>query len=191
LIVTSTTTVRSRALAETADGKVWSALTDVTFRREDQEPDLRITEIMYNPPGGEDFEFLEIRNLGSVPYDLSLAYFEGIDYRFPEHTVILPGEFRVLIRNYTAYRSRYPEADFHGLFTGKLSDRGEVIALRNAEGALITSVAYDDANGWPLSADGAGDSLIRVQRTGDADDPTSWAASPQVFGSPATGDGSP
>jgi hypothetical protein len=49
---------------------------------------------------------------------------------------------------------------------------------------VIASVQYDDENGWPLSADGWGDSLVLVTPDTDPGDPRNWTASALVSGSP-------
>ena len=49
---------------------------------------------------------------------------------------------------------------------------------------MIVTVAYDDENGWPLSADGWGDSLVLATPDGDPNDPRNWRASTKINGSP-------
>ena len=78
---------------------------------------MRITEIMYNPAGGEPYEFVELKNVGALPVDLSLAFFTGIDFTFPRGTVIEPGEFKLLVADFRRFRERYPEPDIHGVYT--------------------------------------------------------------------------
>lgn len=184
------TTVKAR---QRVDG-IWSALTEARFRRSDQRSDVRITEIMYHPLDGsvhddperpsENYEFIEIRNIGEDDADLSLAYFEGITHIFPQYTTLGAGESMVLISDFRAFRQRYPTADFHGIYTGKLSDRGETLTLRDRLGNIIASVAYQDGRGWPLSADGIGDSLVLYNFNGSADDSSKWRASERIHGSP-------
>ena len=170
--------------ARTLHGDVWSALTAATFYRQGEHSNVRISEIMYNPEGGERYEFIELSNTGALPVDLSSAYFEGIQYRFPRDTELAPGEVIVLVQNFKKFRERYPEAEIYGVYVGRLSDRGEWLALRNANGELLTAVGYDDEAGWPLSADGLGDSLVLIDPTGDPNTPQKWRASAQVHGSP-------
>ena len=180
LVLTTTTTVKARVL----EGDTWSALQEAQFRRAGQQSDLRITEVMYNPSGDEEMEFLELKNLGGLAVDLSGAYFEGITFRFVDDTVLGPGQFAVLIRDLKKFRRRYPEVEIAGIYEGKLSDRGETVVLRAADGTVLASVTYDDENGWPLSADGTGDSLVLAQYDGSANDPQNWRASVDLYGSP-------
>jgi len=178
------TTVQARVLA----GDEWSALHSASFWRTGESSDVRITELMYNPADGDGYEFVEITNLGAVAADLSLAYFEGIDFRFPRSTTLAAGESKVLIRDFPTFRSRYATADFHGIYTGKLSNQGETIILRDASGAILDSVAYDDENEWPWSADGRGDSLVLARPDGDPNDASSWRVSVVLYGSPGETD---
>ena len=103
ITLTTATTVKARTLA----GGEWSALNEAAFRRPGQRSDVRITEIMYNPIGDEEAEFLEIQNVGEVAADLSGAYFDGITYVFPDHTTLGPGEFALLVRDLKSFRKRY------------------------------------------------------------------------------------
>ncbi|MCP4167477.1 MAG: hypothetical protein GY759_16530 [Chloroflexi bacterium] len=178
--ISTETTVKSRL----KEGDTWSAMREATFTRVGQHPDVRITELMYNPPGGSDYEYIELKNVGDATMNLSNAYIDGIDYRFPLDTSLSPGDFIVLIRDFLAFREMQPEADFHGFYTGKLANEGETITLLDAQGDVITSVSYGVANGWPLSANGGGDSLVLADLQGDPDDPQGWRASHLLYGSP-------
>jgi hypothetical protein len=146
---------------------------------------IRITEIMYNPPGGDNYEFIELKNAGSQPLNLASAFFEGINFTFPLDALPLgPGEFMVLVRNAEVFTKQYPGIPIGGVYEGHLSNQGEQLVLRDFMGNIIVSVMYDDTNYWPLSPDGLGDSLVLVNPTGDPNIPKNWRASPQLNGSP-------
>lgn len=183
LTLTDAATVRARVFDESTGQ--WSALRLMTFYRPGQGVDVRFTEIMYNPLGGELYEFVEIQNLGELTADLSGAYFEGIKFRFPRHTLLKTGAQMTIIRDFKTFRERYPTAEIHGIYQGRLSDQGEILVLRTATGQLIDSVTYNDANGWPLSADGMGDSLVLKNPHGRANQPHNWQASLHLHGSPS------
>jgi hypothetical protein len=53
-----------------------------------------------------------------------------------------------------------------------------------AETKIIAEVEYNDENGWPVSADGRGDSVVLFDPTGDPNDPGNWRASSNLDGSP-------
>ncbi|MEZ4559663.1 MAG: CotH kinase family protein [Caldilineaceae bacterium] len=135
--------------ARARDGAAWSPLQTAFFHRPDQRSDVRITELMYNPLDGEQYEFVELTNLGQLPADLSGAFFNGIDFHFPWYRTLAPGASIAIVADFRRFRERYPEAEIGGIFTGKLSDRGERIALFAQDGTLIDAVTYEDAAGWP------------------------------------------
>ncbi|MFW6254326.1 MAG: lamin tail domain-containing protein, partial [Chitinivibrionales bacterium] len=66
---------------------------------------LKITEIHYHPfdsfeISGKEFEFIELKNVGSKKLDLSdVAFTDGIDYTFPSGAAVEPGAFIVLASN--------------------------------------------------------------------------------------------
>jgi hypothetical protein len=181
LVLTTTTPVKARVL----DGETWSALHEATFKVMAYDSPLRITEVMYNPMGGDAYEFIELKNVGGGDLDLVGMSFEGIRFTFPPNTVPLaPGGIVVLVRDPVAFSERYPGVSFGGIYERRLANGGEGINLRGPEGNVVVSVAYDDENGWPISPDGRGDSLVLVNPDGDPDDPRNWRASAHLNGSP-------
>gem|GEM_PF-4207183 len=85
---------------------------------------VQITEIMYNPPGGSAFEFIEIQNTGPDPINLSKASWSGINFRFPGESIMEPGAVWVLTANedIDAFLQRYPGLEPKGLFGRNLSN---------------------------------------------------------------------
>ncbi len=175
--------VCARSLA----GTNWSALTRARFQVERLGWPVRITEIMYNPPGGEAFEFLELSHVGGVTVDLSGWSFEGIEFRFPEPSALLePGQRLVLASDEepAAFAARYPTVAVAGWFAGALANGGERIALLDRSGRLVTAVTYGDGGAWPHEADGDGYSLELVNSSGSPDAPANWRRSGSLTGSP-------
>ncbi|MEX1018057.1 MAG: CotH kinase family protein, partial [Litorilinea sp.] len=187
--VVTARSVVTHAVAGTPAAPVWSAANVAHFWRTEQVGDVRITEIMYNPAGGGDFEFVEIMNTGELAVDLSGAFFEGIEFRFVEYRSIAAGERMVFVRDFSAFRSRYPEASIHGVFEGRLSNQGEYLALRTRTGTVLDALTYGVDERWPISAGGAGDSLTRHSLVEDPNLPQSWRASAVIHGSPGAPDG--
>lgn len=156
---------------------------------------LKVTEIMYNPPAwgnvtGDDLEFLELKNMGTAPIDISnWTLADGVEYRFPTATTLAPGAFVVLAEDTGRFQSRYGMAPF-GQFGGRLSDGGETITVRDAFGRTVLSFAYADDNGWPSYADGAGKSLVPADTSAPGDPALagSWRASTAIGGSPGVDD---
>ncbi len=167
-------------------GGVWSALGQATFSVGELAPALRFTEIMYHPPGGDAYEFVEVGNVGRVPLDLSLMSLEGVDYTFPMGVGLGPNDVVVLssAADPAAFAARYPGVRVAGVFGGNLDNGGERLALKNRDGGTVTSVEYGDANGWARAADGGGFSLEQLQPAAVASDPTNWRASAVPLGSP-------
>lgn len=182
------TIVQARILS----GTTWSALTSVAFSLSAPQDAVRITEIMYAPEEGPDFEFIELANLGATTAGLSGAVFvEGIFLEFPRPTTLAPGEYLVVVANPAAFRSVHPGVEVGGVFVGSLSDGGERITLVSEDGAAIASLEYDDEGEWPIGADGFGFSLVLADPFGDPSSPDSWRASAYRGGSPGAEDPSP
>jgi hypothetical protein len=145
---------------------------------------------MYNPLGGGDYEFIELQNVGNSPFDLAnLSIDEGIRYSFATDSAPLaPGELVVLVRNPAAFSERYPGVEIGGVFRGQLSNKGEKITLKDVTGNVILSVSYDDEHGWPISADGRGDSVTLLDPNQDPNNANNWRASTNLHGSPGAVD---
>lgn len=189
VVLTTTTLVKARLVNDDSGPvPVWSALNEATFtlRTAPPEVQLQISEIMYNPAGGNDYEFIELTNFGVAPIDLAGAYFEdGLRYTFPLDLPPAPAGARlVLVGNAAAFAERYPGLPVNGVYEGRLANQGEKITLRDLTGQILVSVSYDDEHNWPISPDGRGDSLVLVDPAGDPNDPKNWRASRELYGSP-------
>jgi hypothetical protein len=186
LPITTETTVRSRVL----DAGVWSALNEATFR-----PDvpLRVTELMYHPtdpPSGpyvdDDFEFIELENVGTAPIALGgVKISQGITFTFAAQT-LAPGGHVLVVRNEAAFPTRYGAGKpVVGHYSGKLANEGERILIETATGDDILDFVYDDA--WYPLSDGGGRSLVIVDATAPREAWSSaegWRASTFDDGSP-------
>lgn len=159
-----------------------------------------ITEINYNPippsrselianPNlvGEDFEFIEIKNLDSGSANLlGLEFTNGINYSFGNVELPLDG-YGVLVKNRGAFELRYgTEANIIGEYAGNLDNDGETITLSAGE-TIITEVAYSDNDPWSQAADGSGATLELVDDSvahSLRSKPYSWRTSVDFGGSP-------
>jgi hypothetical protein len=156
---------------------------------------LRITEIMYNPVGGSDYEFVELTNTGSISLDLTYVVFsEGITFAFAGSAVtqLNPGNSVVVVKNAAVFSSRYDTSSIAvaGEFSGKLDNNGEKLTLLGQWNAPVLSLTYNNARGWPLAAAGAGHSLV-LRETASSYSPdygASWRASTYMNGSPGQAD---
>lgn len=144
--------------------------------------DLVITEIMYNPPEGglDSLEFLEILNTGSSAIALKDYSLEGVTYTFPDFS-LGAGEYVMVSVDSVAFNNNYGQAAFEWT-GGSLSNGGETIRLLDASGAVVDSVSYDDANGWPTTPDGDGASLVLCDVTADNNDLANWQGASTTAG---------
>ncbi|MCP4846332.1 MAG: hypothetical protein GY899_00095 [Verrucomicrobiaceae bacterium] len=150
---------------------------------------LRITEIMYNAPGGTGIEFIELMNTGSIPIDLAGISFDG---GAPFNALVLPsfilnpGQRAVVTNDAASFTAIYGAGV--ALITewagGSLSNGGEEIVLRDPEGNIIHRFQYNDSNNWSQRADGGGSSLEIIDPEGNYDDPDNWRPSIDFGGSP-------
>ncbi len=193
----------SRVRARTLDDGEWSALNEAVFVVESEFP-LRITELMYHPPapppeslhGDDDFEFVEVRNVGPDTLDLSRIRIEGgVRFSFAGSAVPLlgPGEFALIVRNLSAFEERYDTAGMQiaGEYDGKLSNRTDPIRLVGPIGETLLELEYADS--WQPATDGEGFSLVIVDETAPAAswaDAASWTASGDIGGSPGAAEDS-
>ncbi|HAB18729.1 MAG TPA: hypothetical protein DCE44_20100, partial [Verrucomicrobiales bacterium] len=186
LILTAPLRLKARSLVGTTN---WSALAEATFQIAQASVPIRISELMYNPPGGDAYEFIELMNVGGIPVDLSGFSFEGVTFRFPVPFPALGPGARLVVAsagNPAAFSVRYPGLAIAGYYAGALSNGGERIALLDQDGRVIESVTYGDSGAWPTAADGGGASLERGALNGDPDSGASWHASRSTAGTPGT-----
>ncbi len=159
---------------------------------------LRISEIMYHPPeptpvesgagftDQDNFEYLELTNIGQLPLDLEGVHFtDGIQFTFGP-TAVQPGEFVLVVRNRAAFEARYGVGgDVAGEYlTQKLSDGGERIKLEDPLGGTIQEFTYNDKAPWPEEADGDGAGIEPVDLDGNYDSAANWHAGSEYLGSP-------
>lgn len=131
---------------------------------------LVVTEVMYNAAAPSaaaagwkesDFEFVELKNLGSDPLLLTgYALSQGAGYAFG--TVTLgAGEYIVVAKNLAAFTSRYGSvANVVGNYSGTLGNGGDDLTLKNPAGTTTLSFTFDDA--WYPTTDGSGYSLVII-----------------------------
>ncbi len=179
-------------------GDNWSALNEATFAVGSVVDDLRITEIMYHPPGvdGVDYndpnhEFIELKNIGTGTLNLNLVSFnEGIHLTFPNKS-LAPGEHILVVKNETAFEAKYGvgkniAGEWTGPFGGILSNGGERIRVVDAIGRTILDFSYKD--GWRRVTDGGGFSLNILDASDNGPsrwcDKANWCASKYPGGTP-------
>ncbi|NQU19695.1 MAG: CotH kinase family protein, partial [Candidatus Nealsonbacteria bacterium] len=207
--LTDPVVVKARVLS----GGTWSAVNEAFFLVgvAASAENLVISEINYNPYPptaaelevdsdwtAEDFEFVELRNVGPHTVKLDeVAFVDGIDHTIEAGSVttLNHGELLVLARNPAAYAVRYPDAPTPtASYLGKLSNGGEEIELHDFQGGRILRFEYDDSGAWPGRADGKGASLELIEpdsvpaaepaRSEYLDDADHWQSSVAYGGTP-------
>ena len=143
---------------------------------------------------GDRYEFIELKNTGSAPLNLSgVRITEGISYAFPEGTILEAGGFWLITPHRSNLPGRHPDAAIHGRYMGSLNNGGERVTLVDHADRVLTSVNYNDEAPWPLPADGHGHSLVSTLSNpeGDQNVAKNWRSSRFVDGSPGTDDPAP
>jgi hypothetical protein len=156
-------------------------------------PRVVISEIMYAPPGGPDHEFVELFNPSATEaVDISAWRLDGVALNIPPGTVILPQGYALLVKNDVQFRLQYGGGKFIAAqYNGALDDLGESLVLRNPNGGVISSVAYEAVAPWPAAAAGSGSSLELIDTTVGEGKVVNWAASPAAGGTPGAANGAP
>jgi hypothetical protein len=193
IAINFSTRVRARARSNTA---VWSPAVDAQFYTLQDFSTLLVSEVMYNPlpqglTTGDEFEFIEFKNAGTVTQDLTgISFSSGINFAFTNGTRLLPGQFFVIARSRTNFAARYPGVPVNGIFTGRLNNAGETLALSHALGGVVRSFDYNDVAPWPAAAHGFGFSLVPRDPNSNPDHASAlnWRASSNRGGSPGADD---
>jgi hypothetical protein len=141
----------------------------------------------------DEFEFIEILNISeTTEIDLGGAAFtDGVDFVFPQATVLAPGTRLLIVSNQAAFEFRYGSglAIIGGEYVGQLNNGGEHVRFEAADTGTIADFTYHDGNPWPQSADGIGYSL--VFSGSNPDSPLDWRTSAALGGTPGSDDGQP
>lgn len=139
-----------------------------------------INEVYYHPqPDLDAREFVEIYNTTSQTINLSgWAFLDGFTYHFPLGATLPPNSYLVIGHDPAQVSSLFGIANVLGPFeSGRLSNRGERLALHDNLGNLVDSVSYADSGAWPTRPDGEGASLELINPNFDRNISACWAAS--------------
>lgn len=169
---------------------------------------LVISEILFAPAEAteaelqagfatEDFEFIELLNLGDTALDLAPVRFtKGIDFDFTEASVkqLEPGQRLLLVRNRAAFESRYGPSGaviIGGYGDGeanKLDNSGERLKLSFGAGIAIRDLTYEPGEGWPDPEDGFSLTLVDTTQPTDHAAAGSWGIGSVFGGTPGSAD---
>src|ERR1035437_4357427 len=120
-------------------------------------------EIMYHPATNEAaLEWVELYNQMSVDMDIShWSLAGGIDYAFPEGTIVAGGGYLVVASSPAALMAATGLTNVIGPFAGRVSNSGETLQLLNNDLRAMDSITYGTDGEWPVAPDGSGVSLAK------------------------------
>ena len=151
-----------------------------------------ISEIMYHPApqeSGANLEFIEIFNSQPWWEEVGGFHIDGdINYGLPPGTRSEKLNYLVIASDPEAVKKAYGLENVLGPYTGRLSNGGGRLRLRNNLDAVLFEVNYDTRAPWPSSADGAGHSLTLGRPSYGEQDVRAWVQSNTVGGSPGGAD---
>jgi hypothetical protein len=175
-----------------------------------------INEVMYHPSDENDtLEYVELHNILGSPVQLfdpanpqnTWRMRKGVDFNFPEGTVIPAGGFLVLVSfnpltdpvSLAAFHSAYgTNATLMGPYSGRLDNGGEAIQVQKPDMpvteagpdfglvpyVVVDRIRYADLPPWPVSPDGFGDTLARISQARYGNDPANWVGASPTVGAP-------
>ncbi len=170
--------------------------------------DLRISEFMYHPPepvgeerlistNRDEFEYLELKNVGPTALDLrNVRFTKGIDFDFGGSGMetLEPGEYVLVVKNRAAFEVRYGAGlPIAGEYPNdNLRNSGERLKLSFGAGTTIHDIdEYSDDLPWPPASDGEFSLVLRgVDEflSPDHNDPANWRISRYPEGTPGDDD---
>ena len=199
LVLSESGVIRTRALS----GAQWSPLNEADFFVGPQAgpTNLAITELNYHPHdptpaelaigptfSDDDFEFVEMRNVGPERIELTGVSFTGdVTFTFgAAGTVYLdPGRYVVIAANQAAFEARYGTGvPIAGTYEGDFGNAGDTVTVVGRLGHTIHDFTYRDDGPWPGRADGKGSTLEVLNTTGSYGDDNNWRSSSEYGGSP-------
>jgi hypothetical protein len=169
---------RARFKDNTGRWSRWSPAVEFTAATPDVSvftSSLVVSELNYNPApvspaefsagfSSDDFEWVEIKNIGAAPVDLTgVRFTKGIDFDFPAGWTIPQNGYALVVRNLAAFQSRWGTA-LNGIIAGTTADNfsngGDEVKLSYGAGTEIFRFLYDDIAPWPVGPDGTGRTLV-------------------------------
>ena len=197
--IAQSTQVRTRSLNDSAE---WSGLNEGIFvvGIPANSENLVISELNYHPApptaaeisadptlNDDDFEWIELRNIGSSPIDLSgITFVKGIEFKAPLGTVLAAGGYVIIVENQSAFELRYGTGlPVMGTYSNKFNNDGESVHLHDLAGNPIADFVFNDA--WYRETDGNGSTLVLRDDSivpPDYSDLLSWEAGTQPGGTP-------
>ena len=127
-----------------------------------------INEIMYNPyyetsPGdpntydtNDDGEWFELFNAGQSAVDMSnWTVSDGVEFTFPSGTSLEAGKYLVVARSAERFKADNGSDPDLIWTSGALSNSGENLEVKDANGNVVDAVDYDDEGDWGAKSSGS------------------------------------
>lgn len=181
-------------------GPEWSALATVKFLNASEDyTNLKVTELHYHPTdtiadtdtvSGKSFEFIELKNTGDKPINLTgLNFSSAINFQFKADEILAPKQFYVIASKPKWFFERHwmvPSGNFEKNF----SNSGEQVVIANPAGTPVIEFQYFNTAPWATLADGTGKSLTsgKINPTGNPNSFNYWSASSVYDGTPFADD---
>ena len=152
--------------------------------------DIVINELMYDPiSGNDDDQYIELYNKGTNTINLAGWQFTtGVTYTFPPNALIGPNGYVVVGKNTANLFANYTNlnsGNTYGNYSGKLSHKGELLALSQPESYYGTNtiyveedqVTYGTGGRWGEWSGGGGSSLELIDPHSNHRLAANWADS--------------
>lgn len=200
------------AFGRTPDGSPFWRSLDTPTRGTANAPrrigDVVINELHHHPiSGSDDDQFIELYNRTDAAVDLGgWKFTAGVNFTFPDHTLIQRRGYLVVARNAAHLHERNPALNATNLvgdFTGTLAHGGERLALARPDRVIhpgvggapsttnkihvvVSEVTYHSGGRWGQWSAGGGSSLELVHPDADPAYASSWADSDETAKAPWT-----
>ena len=137
-----------------------------------------INELHTNPDVDTELvEFIELHNTSGSDVALGGWYFDdGISYSFPEDAVLPAGGYHVITQNAEHFATKFGR-EANGQWEGRLSNDGETVVLRSADGDLVDRVDFGLGFPWPTVGGEPGYSMELVNPQFDNQLGGNWRSS--------------
>ncbi|MCD6531476.1 lamin tail domain-containing protein [bacterium] len=147
-----------------------------------------VNEIMFNPPGTVEEEWVELYNYSDTDVYLDSTWYitdgEG-EYHFEGYLLEAEGFMTLLFyRPDSGEIHIVPDIDAtgHGIHLANSADDVILIHATESDTMVIDSVTY--SGDWAPDANNTGYSMERIHIFGDSNDPSNWGASTVMWGTP-------
>lgn len=182
-------------------GNTMTAPQNFTVVYNENTGNIKFTEIMYNNPGNDSLEYVELKNMDNHAINVGGWHFSnGVMGYFPSGLTIQAGAYILFAKYPALVNSFYQVTSYAWDGSSALNNAGETIAFSNSAETIIDSLTYGITIPWDSTANGRGPSLVLCNESTDNHSPVNWTRSldfrgmyfggtttDSIFGSPGAG----